>query len=89
MSDWNIARKTGDRELGRVYQLVSKPSQVKRMYIYKMQIEKNGKKNQPEHELMALKHPVTACHLEKSCYLGRKDRSKEFIKECLTCDQQP
>ena len=60
MSDWNIARKTGDRELGRVHQLVSKLSQVKRMYIYKIQ------KNQPEHELMALKHPVTACHLEKN-----------------------
>ena len=44
MSDWNIARKTGDRELGRVHQLVSKLSQVKRMYIYKMQIEKMAKK---------------------------------------------
>ena len=63
MSDWNIARKTGDRELGRVYQLVSKLSQVKRMEIYKMQ---KGKKNQPEHELVALKYPVTACHLEKN-----------------------
>ena len=38
---------------------------------------------------MALKHPVTACHLEESCLSGRKDRSKEFLKECLTCDQQP
>ena len=73
MSDWNIARKTGDRELGRVYQLVSKSSEAD-VYLQNAN-RKNGKKNQPEHELMALKHPVTACHLEKSCLSGRKDRS--------------
>ena len=76
MSDWNIARKTGDRELGRVYQLVSKLSQVKRMYIYKIQ------KNQPEHELMALKHPVTTRHLKKSHHVKRARETLFITKKC-------